>query len=473
MSIKMYRRSSLFVSLALKSALVAFAAGSFALTGHSFAQAQTTVAPNQPPGKLHVRLKATLPDYKGPSRFTGRKALITFSPNGRLVAMSGAKRTITVWDTETGALKATLKGGSEGFSGFSFSPDGQFAATRDFYDKSVKLWDTSTWQEKAHLPGRKGNLETWFKAGLSYEEEFGPVAFSPDGKMVLTEKEDDLVTMWDVAAARQRLELDHKTTTSTKKEVLKALFWPGARAHFLFLLTGFSPDGRWIFTINGDKSAKIWDAATGQLQADIANNERIYRAAFSPDGNRLLTVEQQGGMKLWDVETGQLKGKVAPKGYLENFMKSFEFSSDSRYVATFFFGDTRLWDARTGELKFKLLKSETTDATFSPDGRWLVTASTDKLSAGKIWDVETGVVKLALPATGERSVSVMFNADGTILATSNDKGVVLWDAASGELLATLSEARYPVTFSADGRTLVTGARKDTALLWEIPARGRQ
>ncbi len=41
----------------------------------------------------------------------GRKALITFSPDGTLVAMSGQKRSITVWDAETGALKATLFGG--------------------------------------------------------------------------------------------------------------------------------------------------------------------------------------------------------------------------------------------------------------------------------------------------------------------------------------------------------------------------
>jgi len=60
-----------------------------------------------------------------------------------------------------------------------------------------------------------------------------------------------------------------------------------------------------------------------------------------------------------------------------------------------------------------------------------------------------------------------------MLATSNDKGVLLWEAATGILLATLSEARYPVAFSSDGRTLVTGARKDTALVWEIPARAKQ
>lgn len=416
--------------------------------------------------KLSLRLRANLPDYKGPSKFRGRKALVTFSPDGRLVAISGTNRTITVWDTQSGTLKAKLSA-KDGVSGFSFSPDGRIAATRDYLDKSVRVWDVQTWEVKNTLTGRKKNLETKLKAGISYEEEFGPVPFSPDGNSVLAEREDDILAIADVVNGQERFTLNHDTRSSGAKETLKVLFFGGTR-HFLALQTGFSTDGRLVFTINGDKSAKIWDANTGELKINIENKERIYRASFDPTGTRLLTVEQQGGMKLWSTETGQLIAEIAGKGFLENVMKSFEFSSDGKYIATFFLGDTRIWDARSGEMKFKLLKSETTDALFSPDGRWLVTASSDKLSAGKIWDAETGEAKITLAGTGAKSVSLAFNADGSILATANDSGVTLWDPKTGERLTTLTEARYPVAFSQDGRTLVTGARKDTALLWEVP-----
>ncbi|MFN2492336.1 MAG: WD40 repeat domain-containing protein [Pyrinomonadaceae bacterium] len=431
-----------------------------------FVQGQTPSQSVQSQDKLAVRLKAKLPDYKGPSRFRGRKALITFSPDGQLVAMSGRKGTITVWDTDTGTLKATLTAGKDRISGFSFSRDGRVVATRNYVDKSVTLWDAATWSPKSTLPGRKKNLETKLKSGLSFEEEFGPVPFSPDGQRVLSEREDDLVAISEVAIGQEVMTLNHDTRDSGAKDVLKAMFLAGSR-HFLALQTGYSSDGRWIFTINGDKSAKIWDASTAQLKSNISNSERIYRAAFSPGGSTLLTVEQQGAMKIWDAESGQLKGTVAPKGFLENWMKGFEFSPDGRAVATFYFGDTRLWNVKNGELLFKLPNSQTTDATFSPDSRWLATASTDKLSAGKIWNVETGELKLSLASTGDRTVSVIFNPSGTLLATTNEKGVQLWDSQTGELLATLSEARYPVAFSQNGRTMATGARNDTALLWEV------
>ncbi len=431
-----------------------------------FAQQQPAINTIQSSDKLTITLKAKLPDYKGPSRFVGRKALITFSPDEKLAAMSGKGGTITVWDTETGELKATLKNGKDEISGFAFSPDGRVAATRDYLDKSVRLWEVGSWILEATVPGRKRNLETKIKSGFTFEEEFGPVAFSPDGSSVLSEREDDVVTVSEVPTGRERMTLKHDTRDSGAKEATKAIFLGGTR-HFLALQTGYSNDGRWIFTINGDKSAKIWDAADGRLKTSITNNERIYRASFSPDSTVLLTVEQEGAMKLWDVETGALRGQVAPKGQLEGVMKSFEFTPDSRAVATFFQGDTRLWNVKTGELLFKLPKSEGSDVNFSSDGHWLATASNDKTTAGKIWNVETGELKLALPPTGDKSVSLVFNADGTILATTNDKGVMLWDAQTGTLLARLDEARYPVAFTREGRTIVTGGRKDTALLWKV------
>jgi WD40 repeat protein len=284
--------------------------------------------------------------------------------------------------------------------------------------------------------------------------------------MVISEREDDVVAVSEVGTGKELMTLNHDTRDSGAKDVFRAMFLAGS-GHFLILQSGYSADGRWIFTINGDKSAKVWDAATGRLQSSISNNERIYRASFTPDGAALLTVEQQGAMKLWDTETGQLRAQVAPKGKFEYLMKNFEFSRDGKNIATFFLGDTRVWNLEKGDLLHKLPDSQTTDAAFSPDGRWLATASREKDSAGKIWNVETGEPKVTLAPIGDKTISVIFNLEGTVLATTNDKGVTLWDAQTGELLATLGEARYPVAFSPDGRTMATGARNNTAILWEL------
>jgi WD40 repeat protein len=429
-------------------------------------QATTNLQQN----RLAVKLKAKLTNYKGPSQFRMRRSLMTFSPDGQLLAISGRDRTVTVWDTKTGELKTTLKGGSKGINGFTFSPDGKLAATRDIIDKRVRLWDTATWQLKTELTGRKRDLETKLKAGVSMavEEGYAPVVFSPDGNTVLSEREDDIVDVWDVSTGQSRAKLNHDTHDSGTKDFLKSVFTPFGlnTQHFLALQTDYSSDGRYIVTVNGDKAPKLWDAATGNLKATLPVTERIYRAEFSPDGRTLATTELQGLITLWDVETGQSKGTVTKKRR-EYYFPGFEFSPDGRLAVTFHFEDTKLWDVANGKLKLELPKSKANDAAFSPDGRWLATASDDGKSTARIWNVETGEVKTTMPPSNDHAEAIIFSPDARIVVTTNDKGAKLWDAATGELLASLDEARYPVAFSPDGNTLATGGRKDTAMLWEI------
>jgi len=115
MMILKMRNSSVYQSMFTGLALAATI-----LVNVVFARNQTAVNSIQSSDKLTVTLKAKLPDYKGPSRFVGRKALITFSPDGSLAAMSGKSGSITIWDTETGELKANLKNGKYQVSGFFF-----------------------------------------------------------------------------------------------------------------------------------------------------------------------------------------------------------------------------------------------------------------------------------------------------------------------------------------------------------------
>jgi WD40 repeat protein len=460
----MFRRFAMSLSLTL--------AASALNLPHAGAQQSKSPAANIPEGKLALTLKAKLTDYQGPSDFRRRRALMTFNRDGQLLAISGKGRTVMIWEVQTGALKTTLKGGKDGINGFAFSPDGKLAATRDSVDKTVRLWDVGTWQLKTTLTGRKRDLETKLKANGTHalEEGYAPIVFSPDGRIVLSEREDDLVDVWDIATGETRATLNHDTRDSGAKDFVKAfLFSPFIQQHYLTLQTEYSPDGRYIATVNGDKKPKLWDAVTGNLKTTFSATERIYRAAFSPDGRTLALTELQGAISLWDVETGAWKGKLTKRREEFEF-PGFAFSPDGRTAVTFQFEDTKLWDVVEGRLKFVLPKSKANDAAFSPDGRLLAIASESSKSTGRVWGVETGEIKTTLPPTKDGAETITFSPNGKIIVTTSDKGIRLWNAASGELLAMLDEARYPVAFSPDGNTLATGGRKGTAMLWETPER---
>ena len=55
----------------------------------------------------------------------------------------------------------------------------------------------------------------------------------------------------------------------------------------------FSPDGARILTTSRDKTAKLWDAASGKLIASFDHQDEVLHGAFSPDGVRILTKQRQ------------------------------------------------------------------------------------------------------------------------------------------------------------------------------------
>ena len=72
----------------------------------------------------------------------------------------------------------------------------------------------------------------------------------------------------------------------------------------------FSPDGKTILTGCQDKEARLWDAATGQFIGLLEHQGGVTAVAFSPDGKTILTGSLDGTVRLWDADPGQPVGQV-------------------------------------------------------------------------------------------------------------------------------------------------------------------
>jgi WD40 repeat protein len=151
----------------------------------------------------------------------------------------------------------------------------------------------------------------------------------------------------------------------------------------------FSPDGRLLATASDDKTARLWDPATGKhLRTLAGHTEWVLGVAFSPDG-RLLATAGGGDDKtaqLWDPATGKHLRTLS--GHTGNFVVGLAFSPDGRLLATTSRGDNtaRVWDSATGE-HLRTLTGHTDGVgavAFSPDGRLLATASDDETV--RLWD---------------------------------------------------------------------------------------
>ena len=144
----------------------------------------------------------------------------------------------------------------------------------------------------------------------------------------------------------------------------------------------FSPDGRRVVTGSTDKTARIWDAITGDELVTLQGPPTPVRAAmFSPDGQRVVTIPPDGTVRVWDSTKGvQLR---ALKGH-KLLVMSAAFSPDGQRLLTVSLDLTvRVWSVATGD-ELAVLKGHSkpiNSAAFSSNGQRIVTASWDRTAA--------------------------------------------------------------------------------------------
>jgi RNA polymerase sigma factor (sigma-70 family) len=349
-----------------------------------------------------------LPSGKELRRLAGHTDYVTcvaLSPDGKVVA-SGAKD-FRLWDAATGKeLHRSLPACAGAIWGADFSPDGKLVAygtCGPAFTALVEVIEVPTGKRVAALS------TTVPVGGDSPHNCAGQVAFAPDGKTLASAGYDNVVRLWDVAAAKETAQLSGHTLP--------------------VLAVAFSPDGKSVASGSYDGTARLWDVATGKetrkLNVDSGNNHGVTGVAFSPDSKLLAAC-----------------------------------TTASRVV--------RVYDVATGKETHTLAGGRFRCVAFSPDGKAL--AAGDGNNAIRLWEMPGG--KATRPAEPHHSGvhCIALSPDGkTMAAGTTFKTVYLWDVATGRPPRRLEgheQGVYPVAYSPDGKHVASGSRDGTARVWD-------
>lgn len=157
---------------------------------------------------------------------------LAFSSDGKLLASGAADKTVKLWDVETGDEKATFSGHPGGVRSLAFSPDGKLLAVGSWQE--AWLWDVATGRRIGTLRGHRDQVRA--------------VAFSPTGEFLATGGGDGWLRIWDVKTFKEVWALQ---VLSPK------IGWVGAGEQGVFSLA-FSADGQFLACSSSDGKLRIW-----------------------------------------------------------------------------------------------------------------------------------------------------------------------------------------------------------------------
>lgn len=199
----------------------------------------------------------------------------------------------------------------------------------------------------------------------------------------------------------------------------------------------WSRDGALLATPGGDAMLVVWDASTGSPVRVVRHPGPVECVAFSPDGKRVATgydddrgTVEPGLVDSFDEEFGF--GPLPPEmdELLGDYEVSAEWEEDPDVPGVRL--PIRVSDARTGELDAvfysESVHSYPTGIDWSPDGRWLVTASRDGLG---VWQVRTGTL-VHLRRDDGALTAAKFSPEGETVASVGAEGWMVWDHPSGD-----------------------------------------
>jgi WD40 repeat protein len=438
---------------------------------------------------------------------------LAFAPGGQLLAVAGPDGAIGVWELAPGkSEKKTIQHGSY-VGGLTFGRDGKTLLASG---SLPKVWDVSTGKEVRQLavggawaslapdgklaavavnrmptlvsvetgkplPTPKEDFEN--NPGLYNRGSAQAIAYTPDGKTLITAHGKGRVVLWDAKTLKELADLGapadlaEQPVFGTVGGAVTVSPSPSPSSIGGPMLA-VSTDGKRL-AATADKSIVLWDLSTKKrldtlttLKQGVGAPAPVLALAYSPDGKALAVALDDRTVSIRERATGEQLARL--RGHTD-LITALAFAPDSKRVVTASADHTvRVWDAGTGKelLAFKGHGNWVYALAFSPDGQLVASGGYDRKI--RLWDPASGKEHAVLEGHKGAVRALAFAPKGQLLASgSSDRTIKLWDVLTRRDLATLTGHEAVVrslAFAPDGKRLASGSDDNTARLWDVGGR---
>lgn len=307
--------------------------------------------------------------------------------------------------------------------------------------KEINIWDVKTAKLKTTLKGKLSD-------------------FSSDGSCIITVDENHSASVWDIKnACRISQLIGHSDTI---ENII------------------FDQECSTVATVSKDQTIRIWELKSGKEISVLKRNKDQYKViSFLPGGENILI--QGKVINLLSIQSGKIVSTI------DTEFENASISMDGKKILTYsepgfaFHSIVQVWDIKKGQNLFSLEghESRVSYASFSPDGKKIVTTSLDKTT--RIWDAETGKVIKIFEGHNDQVTSASFDKSGKLLVTASyDNSFRVWEVDTGRLVTVLKGHagdvdktwsfifwRPTASFSSHCKKVVTTWKDKTARIWSV------
>lgn len=287
---------------------------------------------------------------------------------------------INVYDTQTGALRATLEGHEGGVWALQYEGSVLVSGSTD---RSVRVWDiergicTQTFQ---------GHTSTVRCLQILMPTQIGRLAdgrplIMPKQPLIITGSRDSNLRVWRLPKPGDPV---FHQAGPAPDETSECPYFVRALTGHHHSVRAIAAHGDTLVSGSYDCTVRVWKISTGELLHRLqGHTQKVYSVVLDYKRNRCISGSMDNVVKVWSLETGQslfsLEGHQSLVGLLD--------LQQDRLVSAAADSTLRIWDPENGQCKSTLTAHTGAITCFQHDGQKVISGSDRTL---KMWDVATG-----------------------------------------------------------------------------------